>query len=60
MISVRGLAHRYGNAEALRLRVGEERPDGVVEALGFLQHDVHQLRLLVVERQLLPQDLQHP
>ena len=43
--------------EALRPRVGEKRSDRVVQPLGLAQHDVHQLRLIARQRQLLPQDL---
>ena len=49
-----------GDGEPLRPRVGEERPDGRVQPLGLAQHDVHQLRLLGRQRQLLPQDLDRP
>ena len=41
------------SGEPLRPRVGQERPDRVVQPLRLAQHDVHQLRLLVAERQLL-------
>jgi hypothetical protein len=44
-------------AAALRPRVGEEAPDRVVQPLRLAQHDVHELRLVGRERQLLPQDL---
>ena len=37
--------------------VGEERSDRVVQALGLSKDDVHELRLLLAERQLLPEDL---
>ena len=43
--------------EALRPRVGEERLDRLVEALRLLQHDVHQLRLVARQRQLLLEHL---
>ena len=43
--------------EPLRPRVGEKRSDRVVQPLRLAQHDVHQLLLLVAERQLLPQHL---
>ena len=46
--------------DPLRTGVGEEGLDGLVQAFGLAQHDVHQLRLLIAERQLLPQDLQRP
>ena len=42
---------------ALRPRVREEAADRLVQPLGLADHDVHQLRLLVGQRQLLPQDL---
>jgi hypothetical protein len=45
---------------ALRPRVGEEAPDRVVQPLRLAQHDVHELRLLGRQRQLLPQDLDRP
>ena len=43
--------------EPLRARVGEKRLDRVVEPLRFAEHDVHELRLLVAERQFLPEHL---
>ena len=43
--------------EALRPRVGQERLDRLVQPLGFLQHDVHQLRLVGRQRQLLLEHL---
>ena len=49
-----------GDREALRARVGQERPNRVVQALGLAQHDVHQLRLFVAERQLLTEYLDRP
>ena len=49
--SSRATANRCGP------RVGQERLDRVVQPLRLPQHDVHQLRLLVAERQLLPQHL---
>ena len=45
------------SAEPLRPRVGQERFDRVVQPLGLAQHDVHQLRLIVAEGQLLPEHL---
>ena len=41
-------------------RVGQEGPDGLVQPLRFLQHDVHQLGLLLVEGQLSAEDLHRP
>ena len=41
----------------LGTRVGEERPDRVVEAVRFAKDDVHELRLFLAERQLLAQHL---
>ena len=49
--SSRAIENRCG------LRIGQKRPDRVVQALRFAQHDVHQLRLLFGERQLLPENL---
>ena len=48
------------NRESLRPRVGKERADRVVQPLRFAQHDVHQLRLLFGQRQLLPENLNRP
>ena len=48
------------DGELLRARVGEERADRVVQPLRLAQDDVHQLRLVVAERQLLPQHLDRP
>jgi len=45
------------DGESLRLGVREEASDDVIEPLGFAQHDIHQLRLLLVQLQVLPQDL---
>ena len=44
----------------LRARVGQKRPDGVIQTLGLPQHDVHQLRLIARELQLLTKDLHRP
>ena len=43
--------------EPLRPRVGQKRSDRVVQPLRLAQHDVHQLRLLFAEGQLLPEHL---
>ena len=45
------------DAEPLGPRVGQEAADRLVQPLRLAQHDVHQLRLLAVERQFLAQDL---
>ena len=42
---------------ALRPRVGEEAADRLVQSLRLAHHDVHQLRLLAGQRQLLTQHL---
>ena len=42
----------------LRLGVCQKAPDRLVQSIGLAQHDVHQLRLLVAQRQFLPQDLE--
>ena len=43
---------------ALRTRVGQERPDRLVEPIRLAQHDVHELLLVVGERQFGAQHLQ--
>ena len=61
----RGVVERAAHVEpldleALRPGVGEKRSDRGVEPLRLAQHDVHQLRLLGRQRQLVAQDLDRP
>ena len=47
----------FGVRLPLRFRIREKAADRLVQAVRLAEHDIHQLRLIGCERQLLAQDL---